>query len=981
MRPVFVIIGLAFLAISFPATAEETKRWDFENGTAAWRTTDSASGIVLEPGGKGNHAYRIVATRPHHTRLVLAGSASTPDFVAFLRVKVLEWSGAPPAVFVYGRDGAGGFRALTLGLQDGRVFCYYGQGKPSVPVGRLNIGFSDKPEWIHVAFACFDDYVLAKAWPEKSPEPAWQVDGRDPAGLAGGFALGVWTSPRETSTAAVLFDDVRFVPLAEDGLRRWGIHPGPRPALDIAGLANGPGVFEAPGRLVVASKRTALAFDCRTGEITNFVDIPAAQEFISRDVKRALFSVELTRPYEGRRAVTTSRDFRKCVVRKVSGQKALVTFEDHPGYAMDVQVSAAVADEGTIRLRINVANRSDWCIAGVTFPLMPAPPRLGKDASDDVVLLPWSGGAVLPSPGTRTVWRTAHYPGVAFAQFYALYDGRAGAYFGMYDADGHCKRFQLRCAEDQYVSIAVAHLFPELPGADVELPYDVVLGTFRGDWRDAADIYKAWALKQPWCARRLASRDDVPHFLKDGAGVIIGSIQPRHRAELFGGSLEKLPDLMDAYRERTGLAHMVFVPYGWENRGRWAGINYLPAFPSNEVWAGINRTLKARGHRTAFLTSGFWWVTKRRETSNGPAFDDTADFERRKAMCVHNADGSVWEADWYDHTRDGQYWRGLSVELCHGSVRARSTLKDVFLDVARLGVPLVSFDQEIGGAQQAPCYSRIHGHPPGYGSWMWTGFRDLCADILAEGKRIQPELGLFLENESELAIPYMSTYWSRQFGEVDVAARGGRGVGLFSYLYHEYVTAIGAACVQGQGEVAAGAHPGLRPYVFANNLVRGLIPGPFMHLVPLEPISERDELASRAYFSFSRPYAHFAEYLILGKTRRPIRIECEDVELWFRRLDTRLGKPLRENGRPVVKVPLVLPAVATGSFEAADGSVAAFVVNVTPQPREATAIIPPGKGAIVYRADRTEEKRLQANPAELRIPLTLEPFGVRVLVK
>jgi hypothetical protein len=40
---------------------------------------------------------------------------------------------------------------------------------------------------------------------------------------------------------------------------------------------------------------------------------------------------------------------------------------------------------------------------------------------------------------------------------------------------------------------------------------------------------------------------------------------------------------------------MIFVPYGWENRGTWAGINYFPAQPSNEAWKTVNAELAKTG--------------------------------------------------------------------------------------------------------------------------------------------------------------------------------------------------------------------------------------------------------------------------------------------------------------------------------------------------------------------------------------------------
>ena len=975
---IYTLLTACCLAASAALSAPDaSKVWDFETGAGGLTAAGTGCGIVPEPGVPANHAFQIVATRAHHTHLRVEGAERTRSFVLSFRAKVLEWEGEAPVLYAYGAIDKGALRALSISRQAGQLFCWYGRGQANPALGSVSTGYGGKGKWVHAAIACVDDYILAKAWLPGSPEPGWQAEGKDPRNLSGTVALGVWTSPRTPSKAKVLFDDVRFVPLAPSMLKSWGIRLGPRPKLDVADVPKSPGVFRVEGRVGLASAHTAVAFELGTGEMTNFVDRATGRDFIAPEVKRSLFEIQLTQPHQDKTMAVNSRDFRK-VTEERAPRGIAIEFGGHPALALSARVTASLHDDGSVRLRIRVANSSKWCIASVTLPNMPAPAALGGDDADDALLMPWSSGGRLAAPGRTSQARTVDYPGSAFAQFYALYDKTAGAYVAMHDPGGHCKRFLFRTLSKQHVSVGLEHLFPELPGQDAELPYDVVLRTFQGDWRDAAAIYKTWAAKQPWCAKTLAERDDIPQFLREGSGIIITGIQnPQGRAKLLGENLEKLPDLMDAYREKTGLAHMIFVPYGWENRGTWAGINYFPSIPSDELWAKANTELRKRGHRTAFLTSGFWWVVKRQKTSNGPAFDDTPDFERRKGMCIQNADGSTWRTDWYERTKEFGSWRGLSVKLCHGSPEARNAMKDIFLRAARLDVPLVSFDQEIGGCQTAPCYSRGHGHPPGWGNWMWTDFRDLCADILREGKPIQPELGLFLENVSELAIPYMATYWSRQFGQMDVGAQGGQGIGLFSYLYHEYVTAIGAACVQGQGYHGSQPHPGLRRYIFANNLVRGLIPGPFMHEVPLEGGNKWGRSVASAYFAFCRPYKHFPEYLMLGKTVRPLQIECQDAQLYFWRRGGTDAKPRRKGGPALSRWPLVLPAVTTGSFEAADRSVAAFVVNTTTDPQEAVAIVPRGKRVTVYNADRTDAGQPQT---EGRIPLFLEPLGVRVVV-
>jgi hypothetical protein len=971
---------LAFAAVT-PLLAAPEHYWSFDGGLPDWQQPAGDCGVVPDPDGPANKLYRIHTDKPHHTQLVLKGSQETPDFLASLRFRVVSYEGDPPAVYVYGRL-LGQFRGLCIQDREARAFCYFGQDNPSVSLGSVALPapFSES-KWLRAKLLCFRDHLFAKTWGEGTREPAWQMAGQCGDQESGAFALGVWTSPRTPSKASVLFDDVTFQPLAEADLAALHVRVTPRQPLDLARLPGGAGVFESPDEIGLATAQMAVSFDRQTGEIAHLVDRRSGQEFIAADAFRPLFRVVLTKPYAGQTTTVTAAEFARVTTEKTGTGSLSWQFSALDSLPLSARVSASADNAGMLRLRLQLTNESDWGISRIDFPQMTHPGALGDDAEDDRLILPWADGSVLEAPGSRTQSRGAVYPGAAFTQFTALYDRTAGLYQAAYDAEGNCKRWNLQTSAGKSVEMGLSHLLPEVPQSEVSLPYDVVLGTFQGDWRDAADLYKVWAVQQPWCAKKLTEREDFPQFLKEGAGIIIGSVNnPQGRERLVGANLERLPELTAAYRRQTGLAHVVFVPYGWENRGTWAGINYLPAVPTNEAWERANIALRAQGDRTAFLTSGYWWVTKRRQTGNGPAFDDSEQFERLRDMVIHDADSKPWLVDNYDLAGTFGDWRGLSASLCHGSKAARDALLDIFLGVTKLGVPLVSFDQEIGGGQSAPCYSTTHGHPPGYGRWMWTDFRDLCVDILDKGKPLQPELGLFVENVSELAIPYMATYWSRQFGEVDHGAVGARGVGLFSYLYHEYVTAIGAACVQGQGQFGTRPSPELRRYVLANNLTRGLVPGPFLHDVPLQPGNKWQEETAPAFFSYCQPYARFPEYLVLGATRRPPEVQCAPVEVWFYRQDSK-GEPLTPGGPKVIKATLALPAVAAGSFEAADGSLATVLVNTTRADQHATVRLSRApKSAVLYRADRTQATGWEADAPAKEIQVQLEPLGTRVLV-
>ncbi len=984
VRPAWLVAVTLMGGTTLEAAAgAEARSWDFESKPTGWALPGAAGQVVAEPGKADNGVVKIVATRPHHTRMMLTESRGKPDFEATCRVRVLRWQGHPPTIYVYARSDRGGFRGLSLSGDRARLFCWRGRGKRNPTLGQEELREPiQNGGWWRVRLVCFGDHVAARVWPEGAPEPPhWPLVGHEPDQPAGQFGIGLWLAPKTTSRAEAAVDDVTFRPLVEEDLAGLRLRVQPRAALEDRVVRDQEGAFREGSLAGLATPTTLIAFDPDHGEVAHLVDRATGREFVAAAPARPLFRLRLTKPAEGLSRRVAAAEFRKITCEVVNDREFLLRFSDHFSMPLEAEIRARENGDGLIRLGLEVRNGTDWAVAVARFPQMAWPARLGKTSKDDRLLLPFYGGSILPEPASRRQSRSAHYPGLSFAQFTALYDDTAGLYLASYDPDGHCKRWDLSTGEDAFVQMPLAHLMPEVPGRDARLPYDVVITTFRGDWRDAAAIYKRWAVRQPWCVTKLRERDDIPAFVKSGAGVIITGIQNEHgRTKRFGARLERLPEWIAQYREKTGLNCVVFVPYGWENRGTWAGINYLPAVPSNAAWKKVNAALHKQGDRTAFLTSGYWWVIKRRRTGSGPAFDDSEDFERRGDMVARRPDGIPYLVDNYDRVRDHGNWRGLSATLCHGSEDATDAMKRIFLDVARLGTPLISFDQEIGGEQRYPCYAEDHGHPPGYGRWMWTGLRDCCKAILAEGKAIEPELGLFLENTSELAIPYMATYWSRQFSEVDCPVTGSRGIGLFSYLYHEYVTAIGAACVQGQGARTTRPSAELRCRIYANNLVRGLIPGPFAHHVPLEGGDAWTRTTAAAYFSYCRIYASFPEYLVLGEACRPPDVACQEVDAWFYRYDG-AGTRLREGGPKVSKVTLPLEAVVVGSFKAADGTVGTVIANTTDRPQRATLTLrSAAREAKLYRADRSSERTWHDVPAGQPVSIALEPFGTRMLV-
>lgn len=931
----------------------------------------SGSGaIISEPGAASNHVLRIETDRPHHSRWILPTNVPAGGFVLETRVRCEAWTGAPPVIWLYGLqpDGFAYARWSNGRVAAGRWRARGADGERATEAPAPGLSNS----WTRLRLTVTDGAAAAMAWPDGAPPPLrWQTGGPVDATGITALAVGVWLPPAAPARATVLFDDILVRPVeASDLLARPFRTPGPVP------MRPRPYVAQSGTSWIVAAGDLAVAFDAADGSLRRAVCGPADLDIVDSCHTNPLFRLTLTRPPGTPVAHLSSEEFRRLEWR--AAPTALEgRWSDGPVAGLEAVMAATAGPDGWIRLRLAVSNAGDAAVSQIEFPIVVAPAALGDSGKDDRLLIPHShtDGIVVREPAAIGRQLGGHHPGDAAVQMMALYDEAGGLLLSTHDAGGHVKRFTARTVANRSVQLSVTHLRPEIPGS-AEVPYDVALAGFRGDWRDAADLYKRWAVAQPWCRRRLTERNDVPPFLKEGAaGVIFSIANEQGYNGIFGPELERVPEIAAAYRTRAGTPHMILVPYGWENRGTWAGIHYFPARPSDEAWRNAARSLKAQGDRMAMLISGFWWVVRRAATRGGPAFDDTAALERRRDMLIAQPDGAPWFVDFYDRVGQHGDWRGFSAQLCQGSEEARRTMLDIFLQAAALGAPLISFDQAIGGGQSAPCYAAAHGHPPGYGDWMWRSFMDLCDDIRRAGRAIEPEICLMTGNCQEMIIPAMATFWSRQFGVADHGTPGGETVGLFSYLYHEYVTAIGAAVVQGQGPQRAQPSPGLRCQALAHNLVRGLIPCPFATDVPLTPSSPRQRPIADAFFSFCRPYAAFPEFLILGETLRPPAIECA----W--REETYLPRP--EQGQGATEsarlVTVRLPCVLPGRFRSPDGSTATFLVNSTDRPQSAQ-IRPAeaGRAATLRQADGASERAWDVLPPGLEVEL--EPFGCRALV-
>ncbi|MBT3379722.1 MAG: hypothetical protein HN742_36475 [Lentisphaerae bacterium] len=200
-----------------------------------------------------------------------------------------------------------------------------------------------------------------------------------------------------------------------------------------------------------------------------------------------------------------------------------IDIEDEPG-VLDVAVTVTLAKGNPFaRFRTTIANRSSRYTAFyVTAPFVQgvAPPN--GDLANDYLATPCFTGRLVQNPiGNGILGKERRFQPNRSGhsmQFDAYYNDTHGLYLGCFDGQQNLKRYVLEATPDAGLSWGIVHVPNNMKVVPQNwtVPYDKVIRTFRGDWYDAARIYREWALQQTWTAEGpIHERKSTPNWFKE----------------------------------------------------------------------------------------------------------------------------------------------------------------------------------------------------------------------------------------------------------------------------------------------------------------------------------------------------------------------------------------------------------------------------------------------------------------------------------
>jgi hypothetical protein len=609
------------------------------------------------------------------------------------------------------------------------------------------------------------------------------------------------------------------------------------------------------------------------------------------------------------------------------------------GFTYHIDASVNVTLTGSSQLsawRIKLVNHDRYAITVVDFPVVVGLGQMSRSPLDDYYVQPALEGMLfqdplhnlLPNTGLGGIGPGDPYPGgltdMQFAAYYSTETGD-GVYMAANDTAGYAKTPWLGHEARAGPLHLSFQFFPSyVAGGGVTLPYYMILGPFEGDWYDAAQIYRTWALSQ-WWARGgpLTTNEGIPTWMKN-TSVLADYVNAYGSAQTILHSFTYVPLLAESMTQAYQSSPLI-TWRGWENHGWFGGPpDNLPAFGGWTNFDSIANTIHRDGAHIIV------------DENSGNVFVNSSIWSKARQYATIDQAGGYYVsyASVYDNTNT---LRAETVVMINPVPLWQATLVNMTTALASNGIDALILD----GGGQGPYfdYSTTHQNPVGGGNWWFQGLQSIYAAIRQSSRAVNPGFSFSIEFCSEVYIPYLDLCTDQSTDGIDPTniAPGGvynesqiSFVPLWQAVYHDYIPSwamialidgtdapyyargMGLGLTRGE-DVTVGisgccdSNGGTTPYALN------------MYDPPMVNYSENIAMARGSY-------AH--DFLVLGRMLHDLNISSPSTVI-----------PATTQRIPYMggTVPsFTSPSVLGSAWRAPDGSVAVVLTNISGETANAT---------------------------------------------
>ncbi len=647
-------------------------------------------------------------------------------------------------------------------------------------------------------------------------------------------------------------------------------------------------------RLQLGNTNHRLEFDPKTAQLLSLRNVgDSTQEFIESEVPEPMFIIQYVDGTKSFRQIASTEASHTSV--SILAGVLTAKFHQLGGLDLNAEVTVRTSNEDPAsRWSIEVDNNSGLLITDVQFPFVIVRYHLDGQTGTEALLRPYSVGQLQRAPepaqmhpDSPVAWQflpengdSGHYPGLTFAQFLAYYNDRAGVYMACDDTAGSIKLIKT-VHRGKGIRLGVAHVGDWPSHGSRALGYHVVLRTFKGDWYDAAELYRQWSLQQAWARAPLHKRPTVPRWLLDSPPHLVFRIQ----GEIDAGpaplntQFVPYPRIIPLAEKAAKHLNAPVVPIimAWERPGPWVYPDCFSPAGGDQSLREFTSAARTRDWHVGTYCNGTRWVTAHYWTG----YDGRTYFEDHdgNASVCRTVDGRRWAESW------DRLWRP-SYACCAAAPPTQQIAERFVQHLLDDGLDWIQFLDQNVGCCTFPCFSTAHGHSPAPGRWMTSAMEELLSKLRAAADKTGRQVVLSVENAP-------NEYFMSRFDicDVRVAPPGYTRyepdfVPLWNFLYHEF-TLI-------QGSFGYGPDPYYTSTRNAYNFVTGAIPASILtgtgQLLNREgdpwaawepPMGNEDDTweVFRTTTALRCGKAH--DFLVYGRMERPANIDGIVTKSWL----------------------------------------------------------------------------------------------------
>lgn len=360
--------------------------------------------------------------------------------------------------------------------------------------------------------------------------------------------------------------------------------------------------------------------------------------------------------------------------------------------------------------------------------------RLKEKPSLGTLVHPSQSGELYPAPVRGTLPGATWYPcGRMNMQFNAYYDDISGVYLSPEDPEARMRRCFIR-ARGNDLELAwdnpVAFARDFSGGNSIDRTPVAALEMFKGNWFDAAEVYKKFAFGK--------ARWNRPRFRETPQWFMENTLWLSHWT-FKASDLAAMPGIMKKMRDFYEMPIGVHW-YRWNDPAKGA---FPHAFAKDGI-DKVNAKLLAMGVYTKSYIDNRLWAEV-----DGPNRLVDLEFQKYgRHYAVINADKTMNYERYSNVCRD--------VVMCPGIQAWLDKMTSVTDRVASYGFPAIYHDQ-VSAARPFACFNPDHGHllndPAAWGDGYWKMFEQI-----AELQKKYPQLCHDTEDAGEAHLPFFDGF-------------------------------------------------------------------------------------------------------------------------------------------------------------------------------------------------------------------------------